>query len=492
MDNERPIERLLRAFAKKRRDGAGEPLELHPATRRMLQGEVARQFPKKTADGATWAQVLAGLWPRLAWVAPVIVVLGIGVWALVQSHRKAEEKFALAKNLPAPTAQPSVMLERPAQRKLAEAETAEATARDKSLKALVAVKESPDFKKTSEPEVALVRRGEAANASNEALQIASQKKEARADTGGTSIAARDVAGEPRRELALDQMKEAMPKSSSVPVVIAGGQNQAGNVAAVSPPANRADLPSGGFGAGGGGGRGGRGARGARGGGATPALAAAAPVTPAPGPPAGTTATLAATSKSEAVNGLAFVNTVTLTQRFSQAETRARSALADSSVAPGQVLAAFQFEQNGSQLRVIDNDGSAYTGSIELAAADSYFFGGAGEKDAVKLKAEDRAVARQVAASPTPGSQTGQNFSFHVTGTNRTLNQQVVFTGNLLALTNAPLAAPAAATAGVLQSNQLFRAQQTQRSLQNSSISGKAQLGDGRQIEVNAVPIAPRP
>ena len=43
---ERPIEKLLRAAAKKRRDEAGAPFELHPADRRLLQGEVARKFAK--------------------------------------------------------------------------------------------------------------------------------------------------------------------------------------------------------------------------------------------------------------------------------------------------------------------------------------------------------------------------------------------------------------------------------------------------------------
>ena len=38
---ERPIEKLLRDAAQKRRDEAGAPLELHSATRRLLQGEVA-------------------------------------------------------------------------------------------------------------------------------------------------------------------------------------------------------------------------------------------------------------------------------------------------------------------------------------------------------------------------------------------------------------------------------------------------------------------
>jgi len=43
---ERPIETLLHAAAKKRRDEAGAPFELHPADRRVLQGEVARRFAK--------------------------------------------------------------------------------------------------------------------------------------------------------------------------------------------------------------------------------------------------------------------------------------------------------------------------------------------------------------------------------------------------------------------------------------------------------------
>jgi hypothetical protein len=46
---ERPIEKLLRAAAQKRRDEAGGRFELHPANRRLLQGEVTRTFPKTRA-----------------------------------------------------------------------------------------------------------------------------------------------------------------------------------------------------------------------------------------------------------------------------------------------------------------------------------------------------------------------------------------------------------------------------------------------------------
>jgi type II secretory pathway pseudopilin PulG len=44
MQPERHIEKLLRAFAKKRRADAADAFKLHPVTRRQLQNEVSRQF----------------------------------------------------------------------------------------------------------------------------------------------------------------------------------------------------------------------------------------------------------------------------------------------------------------------------------------------------------------------------------------------------------------------------------------------------------------
>src|SRR5579859_4807133 len=65
-ESERPVEKLLRASAEKRRADAGAPLELHPANRRALQDEVARQFKKEQSSSNTKA---AGtrFWPRFAW-----------------------------------------------------------------------------------------------------------------------------------------------------------------------------------------------------------------------------------------------------------------------------------------------------------------------------------------------------------------------------------------------------------------------------------------
>jgi hypothetical protein len=98
MDNERPIEKLLRRYAKKRRDDSARAgLKLHPATRRLLQGEVSRQFPKPAASGGAKPVVgLKSLWPRLVWALPVLIVLGVGVWAIVQSQRPKEGMGNLA------------------------------------------------------------------------------------------------------------------------------------------------------------------------------------------------------------------------------------------------------------------------------------------------------------------------------------------------------------------------------------------------------------
>jgi hypothetical protein len=87
---ERPIEKLLRASAEERRRQAGGPFELHPATRRLLQGEVARQYrhpAPATAPQRQWFQ----FWPRLAWSLGTFLVLGMAAFITWQSHQSARE-----------------------------------------------------------------------------------------------------------------------------------------------------------------------------------------------------------------------------------------------------------------------------------------------------------------------------------------------------------------------------------------------------------------
>src|SRR5450755_2593706 len=99
MEPERKIEKLLRAYAKKRSGDAGDPLKLHPATRRLLQGEVARRKPKPDADeeaSVTLWELFRQRWALLAGFA-IIVFFGAALFlpALNKSKSKALNATAL-------------------------------------------------------------------------------------------------------------------------------------------------------------------------------------------------------------------------------------------------------------------------------------------------------------------------------------------------------------------------------------------------------------
>ena len=97
---ERPIEKLLRAAAKKRRDDAGAPFELHPADRRLLQGEVARKFAQPERESRSFAELLGQLWPRFAGGVAILAVLALAVRVLLPVPRNDKSEALLARNLP--------------------------------------------------------------------------------------------------------------------------------------------------------------------------------------------------------------------------------------------------------------------------------------------------------------------------------------------------------------------------------------------------------
>ena len=132
---ERPIETLLRSAAKQRRDEAGAPFELHPADRRLLQGEVARKFSKPQPHPPSFAALLGQLWPRFAWGVGILAVLGLSVWLLLPPSGPGKSEALLARNQsvseampakalpPAPTAAPATIALAPST--AAEAKSAE-------------------------------------------------------------------------------------------------------------------------------------------------------------------------------------------------------------------------------------------------------------------------------------------------------------------------------------------------------------------------------
>jgi hypothetical protein len=456
MEPERPIEKQLREFAKKRRDDAGAPLEPHPATRRMLQGEVARQFPKRAAGGTAFGQVLANWRPRLAWALPMLVVLGVAMWVLVPSQRKPAKVGELAKNAPMSATRAPEELKRrePA------APPATPPVMDRKSDHLTVA--SADGDRTKAEDKAILPAAET-------LNLGEQPALASAPPTPAEPAAPTAALQTTNQIA--------------PVIIA---------------ANEAPVPRGGGGGiggagfGGGGGGGGRGGgRGGRVAGGAPALAGSAPsgpsaVTPAVG------AQGAVAQLNRATSGGAGAAASSQMQMFSPAEGQtslsARFRNAAAPAVSNQVLADFRVEQTGNQLRVIDNDNSIYTGDIEMAADNNNSGDVTGQMAPPKM--ESAIAARQIAAAPASNAQAAQNFSFRVAGTNRTLNQQVVFTGNFASLANAPVALQQLAASQANSQNYSNSQQQSPPLLQNSFINGRAQVGAGQPIEINAVPAAP--
>ena len=81
-ESEHKMDGLLKAWAKKRRQEAGQGFDLHPATRRLLLDEVARRFPKRTGETAPWWAIFTLSWARLAGGVGIIVILGVVAWAV--------------------------------------------------------------------------------------------------------------------------------------------------------------------------------------------------------------------------------------------------------------------------------------------------------------------------------------------------------------------------------------------------------------------------
>ena len=167
--------------------------------------------------------------------------------------------------------------------------------------------------------------------------------------------------------------------------------------------------------------------------------------------------------------------------------RRADAPAGATATPAPVLSSFRVEQSGNNLKVVDGDGSVYTGSIQIARqeppADHTFA-------AAKNGLVSAARAAKPSAAPAP-----QSYFFRVAGTNRNLNENVIFSGNFVPFTNNQLTAGARGFGGVGggfgggggAGGDQAAGQPVQAALSNSQINGNVVIGDQKAVDVIATP-----
>jgi hypothetical protein len=141
-----------------------------------------------------------------------------------------------------------------------------------------------------------------------------------------------------------------------------------------------------------------------------------------------------------------------------------------------VLNTFQVQQQGSDIRVVDADGSTYTGKIEQSAKSA-------ELDSRVTARRDAAkqTQRYAAKSARENESTAPQSYFRATGYNMSLKKTVVFEGNY--------AAPST------QQSAMAGSQDSERSQQSSNqarIVGTVRVNGEAPVQVDAIAETPEP
>jgi hypothetical protein len=142
--------------------------------------------------------------------------------------------------------------------------------------------------------------------------------------------------------------------------------------------------------------------------------------------------------------------------------------------PANVLNTFQVQQDGSEIRVLDADGSTYTGKIEQLAKSAELDARiTSRRDAAKQTRSYAAKAARESESAAPQSY------FRATGFNVSLKKTLVFEGNY--------AAPPAQQPSTATSNDRERAEQNR---DRARIVGTVRVNGEAPVEVDAASETP--
>jgi hypothetical protein len=535
MNEERPIEKLLRRAAEKRHAEAGTPPELHPANRRMLQAEVAKQFPQPgpaaVAPGRSFWLLLSQRWSFAVGIFIVLAIAAFAFWPMLSKNKTQDQLSKLTSEdeavmsgaaLPEaamPASQPVTPVAfdmeagqatlsgggnlavvspsaTPAPTGTTEYFTRSAAAESatRSLATEPAVQAPPQpllrTSRTQEP----VARSVAFGADRQNLE-----SDARPATPGRRTTELEDSARFRRATAPTVTAEDKAKQSSdaeaATESVADSSARGPEPQPTSTVESRSDTvvgqlelgivsgaPASNRVAGGSGGReqyfAGR----------TEPLNQPA-VTDAHVTNAGAFADQPWIARG---GGEENRSAVANSQLFYNVDLKA-AALAkkeSSSVPPAPVLVNFKVEQAGQFLRVIDGDGSVYRGYVDEANT-VYKQVIAQKEQAVALDNRLKVQSpRDASANNVSQQRATELYLYRVEGTNRSLNQNVVFSWNFTPTNEAIAAAQKIYNDNLLNSTAAELPSQFPELLQNSFINGRAQLGESRQYEINAVPVKP--
>lgn len=466
---QRDIEKNLLAYKQRRHEQLGTPLELHPATRKMLQGEAARTASRplltseEAAKNFVRSFVMSHQQPgffarhkqRILWGGGMFACLAVVLAVLRNDPQQAAREHTFADKLPAPApvAEP---LATPPQTPVAANQPRveyESLARDK--KAAPPAERGQEIAKPSGPPAGGFVPANPRGATVVSGPMPSAQRESADRRGGAAFtplpvgagaanpergaaspapSAGRTAAQPesalRRMTVMDADKKLAEKAEAgESAQLAKSLKAAQDGLAVSVPEAkkvseevRVKLDDAFK-------RGPQAVAAGAGGAIAPASAPVA----APRP---VTAAMPLTRQLSPVAGGG--GEAQVRQRFQQLDQRAGYRQNLNSPPVPQIMQDFAFERTGDRVRIVDADGSTYEGSV-LPAVEA-------EVRAKRAQSLDEARARkdladqqaQSAGAPAAGAQTA--YRFYAAGMNRKLNQSVEFRGEWLPAAPAPSAA----------------------------------------------------
>lgn len=479
MDPERPIETLLRKAAEARRAQPGAPQELHPTNRRMLQTEVARKFGSGLPQKRFLFDSLNLLMPRLGWGAALVVGLGLAASLMLPRRNPPPQEMFFAKNERLPSLQ-AANEPKPvptASRQLALSDTDAARHAGESMPG------TPSASELSTParkdEVGRRATGTAnmelaqADREKDSLNVERRRAESQKPTTLTlnapatqPAAAGGLLSGAKQKEELASASNALPPPSATPEGNSLQRSYGFSAPAQGPSSS-----------------------------AVSTVAAGLSAPTAQSPDERSKADLAYKSMqpvAASASGSAGVLSKTAdakrqpaqiaraSQKYVQLQSLkkgAESELGDKLAVATPILGSFELQQEGREVRIVDSDGSVYSGSVQS-------FGGFPDLQRTnsEIVRSFQSFERQSQSKTALYDSTIQPdlaYVFTVSGTNQSLNQKIIFTGQILPTTvNDHSATTNGKGITSLDVNPL--------PLLNSRISGKAVIGTNQEVQVNAV------